>query len=497
MSVATTAPALPARRAASGRELFVLVAAAQLAASLQFAMVSVALPDMVEDLGTSLRWASWAISLFTMAQAVALPVLGKLSDSVGRRAVFVGGITLFGIASVVCALAPNVGVLIGARAVQGIAAGSLLPSAYGIVGDAFTGPNRTRVLGLISSIFPIGAIVGPNIGGVLVEHAGWRWTFLINAPVAAIAAVWGWRRLPRPPALVSASRLDAWGAGLLTVAVGALMIAVTELGQEDGTADARVVGSCLAVAVVAGVVLVRHELHCRDPLVDVSLLRRREFAFLNALNFFYGVCVFGMVSFVPLYAQEGYGFTASEAGLLLAPRAVAMLATSIGASMIILRTGFRRPIAVGLVMMAVSGLLLSLGPGLAARSHLGDFAYLMVVVAGLGLGLGFAGPSANQAGLDLVPDQVAAITGLRGMFRSLGGALGTAAIASIASRAGSHAAGLEHSFAIIAVLALGSLVFLNGIPDRPAARPSRPLTAGGPSPRSGTGGRRSTSSTAR
>jgi EmrB/QacA subfamily drug resistance transporter len=486
MTAVAPATLAPRRRVAGGRELFVLVAAAQLAASLQFAMVTVALPDIVTDLGTSLRWASWAISLFTMAQAVALPVLGKLSDSIGRRAVFVGGIAVFGGASVVCALAPNVGVLIAARAVQGIAAGSLLPSAYGIIGDAFSGPNRTRVLGLISSIFPIGAIVGPNVGGLLVEHAGWRWTFLINAPIAAIAAVWGWRRLPPPAGSRGGSRIDAWGAGLLAVSVGALMIAVTELGHEDGTVDARVVGSCLVVAVVIGVVLVRHELHCRDPLIDITLLRRREFAFLNALNFLYGACVFGMVSFVPLYAQEGYGFTASEAGLLLAPRAVAMMATSIGASMIILRTGFRRPIAVGLVMMAVSGLLLSIGPDLAERSGLGDFAYLMVVVAMLGLGLGFAGPSANQAGLDLLPDQVAAITGLRGMFRALGGALGTAAIASIASRADTHAAGLEHSFAIIAVLALGSLVFLNGIPDRPVVHPARPVPPASLSPSAAT-----------
>ncbi|MFV0309935.1 MAG: MFS transporter [Desertimonas sp.] len=480
MTAAAPSTVGPARHVAGGRELFVLVAAAQLAASLQFAMVSVALPDIVEELGTSLRWASWAISLFTMAQAVALPVLGKLSDGAGRRAVFVGGIATFGAASVVCALAPNVGVLIAARAVQGVAAGSLLPSAYGIVGDAFPGANRTRVLGLVASIFPIGAIVGPNVGGLLVEHAGWRWTFLINAPIAAIAAIWGWRRLPPPDGARSVSRIDGRGAAMLTASIGALMIAVTELGNEDGPVDERIVISCLVTAIVIGAVFVRHELRTRDPLIDMALARRREFAFLNALNFLYGACVFGMVSFVPLYAQEGYGFSASEAGLLLAPRAAAMMATSIAASMIIGRTGFRRPIGTGLTLMAVSGLLLSFGPGLAARSGLGDVPSLMIVVCLLGFGLGLAGPSANQAGLDLVPDQVAAITGLRGMFRALGGALGTAAIASIASRAEAHAAGLERSFAIVAVVGLGSLVFLRGIPDRPLESPRSPAMAAPP-----------------
>ena len=459
------------RRAATGRELFVLVAAAQLAASLQFIMIGVALAEIVSDLHTSLRWASWSISLFTMAQAISLPVLGQLSDRVGRRAVFVGGIAMFGAASIACAVAPHVAVLIAARAVQGAAAGSLLPSAYGIIGDAYPGPGRARALGLLSSVFPLGAIIGPNVGGLLVDHLGWRSTFLVTVPIAGIVAVWGWCRLP-PPMSAAPGRLgrtiNSRAALWLALAVGALMIALTELGRDDGEVAPWFVATCLGVSVVGGAAFVRGEQRADQPLIGVELLRRRPFAVLNVLNFLYGVCVFGMVSFVALYAQDAYGFTASKTGVVLVPRALAMMGTSVVASMLILRTGYRRPIAAGLVTIALSGLLLAAGPELGAQLGIPGAVYLAAVLGVLGVGLGIGGPSVNQAGMDLLPDRVAAVTGTRGMFRALGGALGTAAIAAFAGRSPSYAEGLERSFLGLAVVSLVALPLLLRIPDRPS-----------------------------
>jgi EmrB/QacA subfamily drug resistance transporter len=463
-AVPTHAPARA--HAASGPELFALVAAGQLLASLQFMMIGVALPDIVSDLDTSLRWASWAISLFTMTQAVSLPVLGKLSDVAGRRVVFVGGIVTFGVSSVVCALAPNVAVLILGRAVQGAAAGSLLPSAYGIIGDAYPGPGRARALGLLSSVFPIGSIVGPNIGGVLVDHAGWRATFLVNVPIVAAVALWGWLRLPAAEHRLRA-RIEVLPSVLMTVSVGALMVAVTELGREEGNVSPWFVGACVVVAAVVGIAFLAGERRSSDPLLGLELLGRPPFAALNALNFLYGVCVFGMVSFVPLYAQESYGLSATQTGFVLVPRAVAMMGASVLASMVIVRTGFRRPIATGLLTIAASGLLLFAGPGFGDHVGIPRAASLTVILALLGVGLGVAGPSVNQSGVDLLPERVAAVTGMRGVFRALGGALGTAAIAAHASRSSSHAAGLEQSFAIIAIVSLAALPLLRRTPQRP------------------------------
>lgn len=464
------APALRTRAGGSPREMFVLVALSLLMASMQFAMLSVALPETVRDLDASVRWTSWALSGFTMAQAVSLPLLGRLSDSLGRRVVFIGGTGLFGLASLACAIAPNLAVLIAARVVQGAAAGSILPSAYGVVGDVFDGPHRTRMLGLISSVMPIGAIVGPNLGGWVIELWGWRATFMVNVPLAALAVVWGWRRLPGESRRPAKREVDYLGAALLTLAVTTVMVALTELGDPAGHGGAVLVASgALLVGVAAGWAFVRHELRVGSPLVDVRLLRRPEFVYLNGLNFLYGVCVFGMVSFIPLYIQDKYHLSPSEAGVLLTPRAIAMIAMSVLASMVLDASGFRRPIVAGLAALAVSAGLLASGVSFGPPGT-GQLVVLAAVIALLGMGLGVAGPSVNQSGLDLVPDQVAAITGLRGMFRALGGVVGTAAMAAMASRSSTPAIGLEHSFIGLIVLAgLGALM-VRGIPDRPVGR---------------------------
>ncbi len=336
------------------------------------------------------------------------------------------------------------------------------------------------MLGLLSSVFPIGSVVGPSVGGFVVEHFGWRYTFLVNVPIALAVTVWGAKRIPRLGRRTGTTKIDYGGALLLTVAVGLLMVSLTELGRDSGGGHHSVVVVGVAGALVGGALLLRHERRTPHPLIDLALLRRREFAFLNALNFLYGICIFGMVSFVALYAQEGYGLSASQAGVLLTPRAMAMVATSVLASMFLDRTGFRRPIGVGLGILAVSAALLSAGHGMAERSGMPELVYLGVVVTLLGVGLGIAGPSANQAGLDLLPDQVAAVTGLRGMFRALGGAVGTAAIASVASRATTPAHGLELAFIGLAVLAVAAIGLLPGIPDRPVG--SGPRGRSGPVP---------------
>lgn len=474
-AVGTSPVAVRTRASGSPNELFVLVALCLLMASMQFAMLSVALPETVRDLDASVRWTSWALSGFTMAQAVSLPLLGRLSDLLGRRVVLMSGTALFGLASLACALAPNLAVLIAARVVQGAAAGSILPSAYGVVGDAFDGPRRTRVLGLISSVMPIGAIVGPNLGGWLVGAFGWRSTFLVNVPLSLIAVVWAWRRLPGSSRRRGRAEVDYLGAALLTLAVTMVVVALTELGDPTGHRGALAVAAgSLVLGALTAWAFVRHELRRPSPLIDVRLLRRREFAYLNGLNFLYGMCVFGMVSFIPLYVQEKYHLSPSEAGVLLTPRALAMIGMSIVASMVLDASGFRRPIVVGLAALGVSAGILASGVSLGSPGT-GQLVVLAAVIALLGMGLGVAGPSVNQSGLDLLPDQVAAITGLRGMFRALGGVVGTAGMAAMASRSATPVAGLEHSFLALIVLAAIGATMVRGIPDRPVARTELPV----------------------
>ncbi|MEI7926620.1 MAG: MFS transporter, partial [Chloroflexota bacterium] len=175
--------------------LFALISGALLISSLQGSMISVALPDMIDDLHAPLRWVGWVMTIYSLAQAVSMPIVGKLSDELGRRTVFVGGVVLFGVSSLAAAVAPNVYVLIAMRGIQGLAGGSLLPSAYGVVGDVFK-EDRARAIGMISSVFPIGSIIGPLAGGVIVDHFGWRWTFLIAVPPVIAIVLLAFRWMP-------------------------------------------------------------------------------------------------------------------------------------------------------------------------------------------------------------------------------------------------------------------------------------------------------------
>jgi EmrB/QacA subfamily drug resistance transporter len=445
--------------------LFALVSLCLLVAALQFSMVSVALGDLMDDLNAPLRWAGWVVTIYTLAQAVSMPIVGRLSDDLGRRTVFVGGLVVFALASLACALAPNVYFLILARGVQGVAAGGLLPSAYGIIGDTF-GQRRAQMVGLLSSIVPLGSVIGPTVGGFIVDEMGWRWTYAMNTPVGALVVA---LLLLMPRTQRRASRpLDVVGAALLSVAVSGIVYALTELSRQSPPPSLPVVAVSLAAGLVAGALFLRHEMRAPEPILEVALLRQREFAFVNALNLLYGACLFGAFSFIPLYAREAYGMTSSQAGLILIPRAVAAAVTSAIASMLLARTGYRRPIFLGLMVMA--GGLAIMWQGLHSPElgplALGDFPYLALVIALTGVGFGMSGPAANNAAIELAPDRIAAITGLRGMFRLMGGALGTAVMVLVASRASSVADGLEMGFGGLAMVSAATAFLVFGIPDQ-------------------------------
>ena len=445
--------------------LFGLVALALFVSSMQFAMISIALPNVLSDLNTSLRWLNWVITGFTLAQAVSMPIAGKLSDELGRRNVFIGGLILFVGASLACAVAPNIYFLIGARVLQGLSGGSLMPSAYGIIGDQFEGAGRSQAIGLISSIFPIGSVVGPNLGGVIVDHLGWRWTFALNVPTGLAVVALALILMPKS-AVKKSGRIDFLGAALLSFGVAAIIYGLTELGRRDPNWLIVAVGFALGIIGLA--VFIKREASISFPVLELGLLRQKEFAFVNALNFFYGVSIFGMFAYIPLYAQEAYGMSSSETGFLITPRAIAMIGVSAAASMLLPRTGYRRPIILGLLVLVVGLVLLSFGltnPTIAGVQF-SNFVFLSSVVAILGLGLGLAGPASNNAAIELAPDRIAAITGLRGMFRFLGGVLGTSMITLVTARSSSIPNGLEVSFLGLAVVTALTTLIVLGIPDR-------------------------------
>ena len=431
--------------------LFGLVSVAILLTSMQFSMVSVALPALIDGLDAPLRWVGWTITIYTLAQAVSMPISGRLSDQFGRRVIFVGGMALFAAASAACAAAPNIWILIVGRALQGLAAGTVQPSAYGVVGDAFPG-GRVRAIGLVSSIGPAGSIIGPNLAGFIVDNVGWRWTFWLNVPAGAIVVLVGLFALRKGHGVDSGGEADFLGAALLSALVTPIVVALTEVSRQ-GSVSIPVLLAMLAISSVAGWAFVRRESRASSPIVDFALLKRRDFLIVNMLQFGYGATLFGAFSFLPLYATEAYGFSSSAAGALLTPRAVAVVLIGLTTASLLPRVGLRRPIMLGLVFTSLGLGVLAMGvhnPTIGSV-ELSNFVYLAIVVMITGAGIGITNPPANAAAIELAPEHLATIAGLRGMFRFMGGVLATPLIVLIVERSPTRAGGLELAFLLLAI----------------------------------------------
>lgn len=446
--------------------VFGIVSFALLTHAMQFSMVSVALPTINRDLDAPLRWSSWILTGFMIGQVVSMPIAGRLAERFGTRTILAAGIAAFAVSSLACALAGNVYFLIAARVLQGMAGGCLMPAGMGIIGETFVA-DRTRWIGLLGSTVPAGSVIAPSVGGLIVDHASWRWTFGMNVPLALLALGAILVFVPASEAPRRSRPFDVPGIAFLGLAATTFIFALTELGRRGVNPSPALVGGGFLLAFVAIVMLVRRELTAADPAIDVDLLRRREFLFANALALLFGAGVFGMFNVVPLYSQVGYGLTATESGALVTPRALAMVLTSMVAAALLPRTGYRRPIIAGMWGMAAIMILLSLGirdPEIAGI-RLSSFAWLTVLVALAGFAFGVMNPSLNNASLDLAPDRIPAVAGLRGMFMSLGGMVGVTLILLVAGRSQNPADGIQASFVgLAAVFALASVIAF-GIPE--------------------------------
>lgn len=254
---------------------------------------------------------------------------------------------------------------------------------------------------------------------------------------------------------------------MLGVSATALIFSLTELGRRGAGPSLPLWSGGFVIAGVALGVLVHRELTATDPAIDLDLLKRREFLFANVLAFLFGAGVFGMFNIVPLYSQVAYSLTATESGALVTPRAIAMVATSMLAAVLLPKTGYRRPVIVGMWGMAGIMVLLALGirDPIIVGLRVSSFVWLSALVAVAGVAFGFMNPSLNNASIDLSPDRIPAVAGMRGMFMSLGGTIGVTIILLVATRSGTPADGIQISFfGLAAVFAAASFLIL-GIPE--------------------------------
>ncbi len=450
--------------------IFVVVSLALLMSSIDSTIVAVGLPSMMAGLHTNLVWIGWVLTGYSLMQTIIMPMAGKLSDDFGRKNLFLGCVVLFTGSSMLCALAPNVYLLIFFRVLQAIGGGAFMPSAAGIVSDVFGAKNRGTAIGLFTSVFPIGGIIGPNLGGWVIDNFSWRAMFSVNVPIGIVLLAVGVFLLPSGGRVATSRSIDLVGAGAFAAGIVGIMYGMTVWGNEVNFSAQVVLWIVLGIAAL--LYFVYHEGHSRDPMIDLRLLKERAFFAANLYNLLYGALVFGFFSFIPLYAVDQYGLSASAAGFILTPRAVVMIAVSAISSFMLIRFGYRLPMIIGIVLVAISLFLTS--QGWHNKTFFGHGVSNVVLLSSLimisGFGVGIGGPAANNAAIELMPDAVARITGLRGMFRTTGGVLGTASIVLFLSHYKNQGVGLEHVFFGLSILVLLVIPPIFLIPDNARLR---------------------------
>ncbi len=374
--------------------------------------ISVAFPDIMAHFDVSLIVVGWVVSAFNLAITANVPLAGKISDVLGRKGSFLGFMAIFTGGSVLATFAPNIGVLIVARLIQGIGGSGFVPCVTGIIADEFP-QSRQKAIGLLAAVFPVGWILGPNIGALLVTIYGYQSIFWMNIPLCIIC--FGLSVFIIPGKERRAAHLDVIGAALMAFTLLFFMVGLSELDASRGGIPWLLVIPLFAAGAVSLILFLKRQKTVKEPILEPEVLRSKPFMSANLFNFMFGA-VFGLATFIPFYAVSVYGMSTLESGLIITPRSVGVFLTSLVTSLFLVRWGYRRPMLIGSLMLLPAMLLLGLEfPGFSNPAVV-----MMAFIGFSGLGEGAVVPAANNACIELMPHRISTITAVRTMFRQAG-----------------------------------------------------------------------------
>lgn len=388
-------------------------------------IIATAVPSIVRDIGGFTEF-PWLFSIYLLAQAVSVPLYGKLSDLFGRKPVILWGIALFLIGSIMCGVAWDMTVLIAFRVVQGLGAGAIMPTTMTIVGDLYSVRERAKVQGYIASVWGVSSVLGPALGGVFSEWVSWRWIFFVNIPLCLFAATMIGRRFHED---VTRGRpaIDYRGAALLTAGLTLTVLGVLEGGQAWAW-DSPVSISVLAAGAAALVAFVLVERVAPEPVLPLWVFRRRLLVTSGLTSAGVGAILLGLSSYVPAYVQDVLGYGPLVAGFALATLLIGWPVAASQAGRVYLRIGFRQCALIGMTLVLTgTALMLLLGQDSSVSAVAG-----FCLIIGLGMGL-TAAPSLIAAQSSVGWGERGVVTANNIFLRSLGSSLGVAVFGAVAN----------------------------------------------------------------
>lgn len=422
------APTAPEKRIEHGSIRLVLgaVAATLLFASLGQTIVSTALPVMVADLG-GMDKITWVMTAYLLASTIGAPVAGKLGDLYGRKLVLQTGIVVFIVGAVLCGIASSMGQVIAGRILQGGGGGALIVTSMAVVGDLLPARERGKAQGVLGAAFGLSTVIGPLLGGFLVEHLSWHWIFFVNFPVGLAAFVILGIALPRRSDR-SRKSVDYAGGALLATFLAALVLISNTAGTVFAWSSVQTLSLAL-IALAAVVMFVRVERRAEEPILPMSLFANNTFLVVNFVGLMVGMAMFGTITFLPFFLQVVKGISPTSSGLFLVPMMGGLLTASIGSGRYMARTGRYKLLPVfSTALLSVA--LLSMTT-LAPDSPLWLIALSMI---GIGLGLGPVFSIGVAAIQNAIPVSMLGVgTASANMFRLIGGAVGTAGFGALFS----------------------------------------------------------------
>ena len=459
----------------------VVVAGGMMLSVINVSIVNIALPAMAEDFGVSPAMIGWVVTGYLVTQATLLPIAGRAGDVFGRRRVFVLGVVILSVASLLAALAPTEPLLILFRILQGVGGSAMAPTAFAFAAELFGPSERGQALGIMGGVLGLAPVLSLNIAGVLVQETGWRTVFLFSPIVGVVVLAGAALVLPEARAAGPRRSFDLPGAALAAGGLFSILLALSQ-GGAWGWASPAVIGT-LAAGVLLLVGFVWRESVARDPMIDLGLFRLRSLATANLAAMASAGALFGVLLVLPFAFSAALGFGPVALGLSITPIAASFVVVAPIAGRLMSRTGAARMAAGGFVVSGAGAVAM----GLVAPAR--DYTVLLPGLIAFGVGLAMATAPITTAAISEVPrDRLGIASSLPNISRYVGGALGSAILVALVGSTTSDGSDRRNDliaadfrlalFAAAGMLALAAMIAVRMPPGRGVASDRAP----GPDP---------------